>query len=76
MTMKKATHAIDDYTIVIPHAQNLYNLYNPEKLESGWWQFGIKYQSGVFEYFQYPTKAGAEISFLELTQAIDVFYSK
>ena len=61
-----------DYVAVIPHIQNLYS---PEETPSGW-QYGFKYTSGIFEYFQCKTKEEADIKFSELESAVEIFYTK
>lgn len=59
-----------DYGVVIPHVQNIYM---PEEVANGW-QYGLKYKSGVFEYFPCKTKKLAMQGFKELEKAINDFY--
>lgn len=68
----KATFRIDawDYVVILPEVQNLYQ---PEKVASGW-QYGLKYKSGVFEYFQCKTKEQAIRGLENLEDAINLFY--
>lgn len=69
--IKKATHEIQDYTPVIPKIQNIYPV---EEVRQIGWEFGFKYDSGVFEFFIYKTKSQAEFDRLKLLVAIDNYY--
>lgn len=51
----KATYEIRGYGIVLPKVQNYYPV---EETETGW-AFGLKYDSGVFEFFDFKTESEA-----------------
>ena len=70
--LKKATHEIQDYTAVIPKIQNIYPV---EEARSIGWEFGFKYESGIFEFFNYETKYEAEFDRRKLLEAIDNYYA-
>ena len=61
---------INGYGAVIPHIQNYYPV---ERCSVGW-QFGFKYQSGVFEFFQYKTRTKAIWERKRLIKAIEDYY--
>lgn len=67
---RKATHMIRGYGVVIPKVQNWYPV---EKGEVGW-EFGFKYESGVFEFVSYKTKSQAECDLRKLVEAIEEYY--
>lgn len=70
--LKKATHEIQDYIAVIPKIQNVYPV---EKARRIGWEFGFKYESGVFEFFNYKNRSQAEFDRLNLLFAIDHYYT-
>lgn len=49
------TYEIRGYGIVLSKVQNYYPV---ERTTSGW-QFGFKYDSGIFEFFDFKTKLEA-----------------
>jgi len=69
--LKKATHQIQGYTAVIPKIQNIYPVEEARRIG---WEFGFKYESGIFEFFNYKNKNQAEFDRLKLLVAIDYFY--
>jgi len=48
----KHLYEIDGYGVVLPKVQNYYPV---EEIDVGW-QWGFKYDSGVFESFQYKAE--------------------
>lgn len=72
--MRRATFQIEgDYggIVIIPKIQNLYE---PEKVANGW-QYGYKYDSGIFEYIPCKTFSEALTNFKRLRYAIDRYYN-
>ena len=70
--LRKATHEIQDYTAIIPKIQNVYPV---EEAKQVGWEFGFKYESGIFEFFNYKNKSQAEYDRRILVAAIDNYYS-
>lgn len=70
--LKKATHEIQGYTAVIPKIQNIYPIKEARRIG---WEFGFKYESGVFKFFSYKNKSQAEFDRLKLLVAIDNYYT-
>lgn len=67
-----ALYTFRGYSAIIPHIQNVYGA---EQEEPGCgWSFCFKYQSGVFEYFAFPSKAEADAEHSRLCNAIDEFW--
>ncbi len=69
--LKKATHEIQDYTAVIPKIQNIYPVEEARRIG---WEFGFKYESGIFESFNYRDAGQAQIARKKLLAAIDTYY--
>ena len=49
-------YEINGYGIVLPMVQNYYPV---ERNGAGGWEWGFKYSSGIFEYFQHSSKNSA-----------------
>lgn len=69
----KALWRLDEYSAVIPHIQNIYA---PEKDRREGWCFGLKYSSGVFEFFHCKTEDEAERKHRSLADAIELYYQR
>lgn len=69
--IRKATFEIQSYTAVIPKIQNVYSVEEGKRIG---WEFGFKYDSGVFEFFSYETATQAEYDWLRLLTAIESYY--
>ena len=67
-----ATVEIEGYLAVVPKIQNIYPV---EKMASGVYQTGFKYESGVFEYFTYKDKNQAEKVYQKIKAAIEYYYN-
>ena len=68
----KSLFCIDGYLAVIPKIQNIYF---PEKVETGY-QWGFKYESGVFEFFTLKTMPLAREEYDRLAVALDNYWDK
>lgn len=71
-TKREALHDVEGYLAVIPKIQNVYP---PEKTDTGY-QWGFKYESGVFEFFTLKTAKRARFEYQRLADAIERFYRK
>ena len=70
-TEKKATYLIQGYVAVIPKIQNVYHA---EEARRVGWEMGFKYESGIFEFFNFKTKIEAEVVVVKLINAIERYY--
>lgn len=64
--------AIEGYLAVIPKIQNIYP---PEKAHTGY-QWGFKYDSGIFEFFTLQTLFQARSEYNRLSIAVDNYWKK
>jgi len=69
-TKREALHSIEGYLAIIPKIQNIYP---PEKTDTGY-QWGFKYDSGVFEFFTMKTAAEARAEYKRCADAVEQFY--
>lgn len=67
-----ATFRIDDYVMIIPMITNFYAPTKEERADA--WSWGVKYTSGVFEYFTYSIEEDACEAFEEFMSAVNEYW--
>ena len=73
MIPSSAIYEIDGYGIVLPMVQNYYPV---EDNGAGGFEWGFKYTSGVFEYFQYKNRGNADDTRMQFITALNAWHRR